>query len=147
MSKTKIIVLHLKEIIYTGIFVGLGILFLLLLFFMFFSKDSKATMNDIEKKYQPGVYTSQLCFNDTALNLEVIVDENHINSISLWNIDESVSAMYPLLEPSLENIETQLCNNTDIADLQLDENSKYTETLLLDAITLTLEKAAVTNEK
>lgn len=34
-SKTKIVVLHLKELIYTGIFVVLGILFLLLLIIMF----------------------------------------------------------------------------------------------------------------
>lgn len=143
MSKTKIVVLQLKEIIYTAIFVGLGILFLLLLFFMFYPRQSKPTMNDIEPQYQPGVYTSQLMFNDTALNLEIVVDENHINSISLWNIDETVSAMYPLLEPSLENIETQLCNNIDIHDVELSESSRYTETLLLDAIELTLKKAAV----
>ena len=143
MSKTKIVVLHLKEIIYTAIFVGLGILFLLLLFFMFYPKESKPAMNDIEQKYQPGVYTSQLMFNDTALNLEVVVDENHINSVTLWNIDETVSAMYPLLEPSLKNIETQLCNNIDVNDVELNENSQYTETLLLDAIKLTLEKAAL----
>lgn len=101
-------------------------------------------MNDIEPKYQPGVYTSQLVFNDTALNLEVVVDENHINSITLWNIDETVSAMYPLLEPSLKNIETQLCNNIDIQDVKLNESSQYTETLLLDAVEVTLQKAAVT---
>lgn len=143
MSKTKIVVLHLKEIIYTAIFVGLGILFLLLLFFMFYPRKSEPTINDVEAQYQPGVYTSQIMFNDTALNLEVVVDENHINSISLWNIDETVSAMYPLLEPSLENIEKQLCNNIDIQDVQLDESSQYTETLLLDAVELTLEKAVV----
>ena len=34
-SKTKIIVLHMKEIIYTVIFATLGILILCLLFFMF----------------------------------------------------------------------------------------------------------------
>ena len=34
-SKTKIVVLHLKELIYTGIFVILGILFVILLFIMF----------------------------------------------------------------------------------------------------------------
>ena len=34
-SKTKIVVLHLKELIYTGIFVVLGILFLILMIVMF----------------------------------------------------------------------------------------------------------------
>ena len=36
MSKTKIIVLQMKELVYTGIFVGLGILLIVLLFVMFY---------------------------------------------------------------------------------------------------------------
>lgn len=54
-SKTKIIVLHMKEIIYTVIFATLGILILCLLFFMF-SGDRHSSVSD--KKYTPGVYTS-----------------------------------------------------------------------------------------
>lgn len=54
-SKTKIIVLHMKEIIYTVIFATLGILILCLLFFMF-SGDRHSSVSD--KKYAPGVYTS-----------------------------------------------------------------------------------------
>ena len=40
-SKTKIVVLHLKELIYTGIFALLGILFIILLIIMFVPKDKK----------------------------------------------------------------------------------------------------------
>ena len=34
-SRTKIVVLRMKEIIYTAIFIGLGILLVMLLFIMF----------------------------------------------------------------------------------------------------------------
>ena len=34
-TKTKIVVLHMKEMIYTLVFAGLGILLILLLIFMF----------------------------------------------------------------------------------------------------------------
>ena len=37
-SKTKIVVLHMKEVIYTVVFVVLGILLILLLTFMFLPK-------------------------------------------------------------------------------------------------------------
>lgn len=40
-SKTKIIVLHMKEIIYTIIFAALGILLILLLILMFHPKSSQ----------------------------------------------------------------------------------------------------------
>ena len=41
-SKTKIIVLHMKEIIYTIIFAALGILLILLLILMFNPKEQSA---------------------------------------------------------------------------------------------------------
>ena len=41
-AKTKIVVLHLKELIYTGIFAVLGILFIILLVIMFLPKDKES---------------------------------------------------------------------------------------------------------
>lgn len=41
-SKTKIVVLRMKELIYTGIFVALGILLILLLVYMFAPKGKKS---------------------------------------------------------------------------------------------------------
>ena len=35
MSKTKIVVLRMKEVVYTAVFVGIGVLLLIVLFFMF----------------------------------------------------------------------------------------------------------------
>ena len=102
-SKTKIMVLHMKELIYTAIFVGLGILLVILLVCMFNKKDdgekSKETM-----KYQAGVYTSSILFNDNILDVEVAVDDNEIKSSSLQNLDESVATMYPLVQPALEEL-------------------------------------------
>ena len=141
MSKTKIVVIQRKELIYTGIFVGLGILLICLLIFMFRPDSHTDAANQTTSSYKPGVYTTELTLNDTLLNIEVVVDKNHVNSVSFNNIDESVSAMYPLLEPTLSDIESQLCNNVDISEISTTENNKYTQTLLLDAIEKTLEKA------
>lgn len=141
MSKTKIVVIHLKEIIYTALFAGLGILLIILLIIMFLNKkdDSQSTMTS--NKYTPGVWTSSFVLNDTNLNLEIVVDSNHINSVRIVNIDEVVTTMYPLVEPSLDSIAAQLYNDVDIDNVVIQEDSKYTEKLLVDAIKLTLEKA------
>ena len=101
----------------------------------------KNTTKQADSQYTPGVYTSELALNDTLLNIEVVVDENHINSVSFSNIDESVTAMYPLLQPALTDLETQLCNNIPINEVVTNDESKYTQTLLLDAIKTALEKA------
>ena len=56
-SKTKIIVLHMKEVIYTTIFIILGIVLIFLLIYMFGpGRHQKNGSN--QPKYKAGVYTS-----------------------------------------------------------------------------------------
>ena len=87
-SKTKIIVLHMKEIIYTVVFAALAILLIILLVVMF-RPDGNEKHADA-KKYTPGIYTSSLTLNNTNLEVEVSVDESRINSIRFSNLDEAV---------------------------------------------------------
>ena len=75
-AKTKIVVLHMKEMIYTLIFAGLGILLILLLIFMFLPKESKKTAETMN--YVAGVYTSTIQFNDNTIDVQVVVDESRI---------------------------------------------------------------------
>ncbi len=141
MSKTKIVIIQLKEIVYTAIFVGLGILLLLLLVFMFLPKNKDNVSTEVTPTYTAGVYTSAIVLNDTSLNLEVVVDSDHINSIRLVNIDDSMATMYPLLEPALDEITKQLYDGVDIDKVSFSDDSKYTSSLLQESIKLTLEKA------
>lgn len=147
-SKTKIVVLHLKELIYTGIFIVLGILFIVLLIIMFFPGKDKKTAPSVESSsesiYSPGVYTTSLVLNDHTVDIEVVVDESHINSVRLVNLNESVTAMYPLIEPSFEQIASQLYETQSIDAITYSEDTKYTTLVLLDAIDASLEKAKLT---
>ena len=108
-SKTKIVVLHMKEVIYTGIFVVLGILLILLLIFMFLpGKGGNKEAAAPTSKYVAGVYSSSIKLNDNAIDVEVVVDEDHINSIELKNLSETVTTMYPLIQPSLDDLANQI---------------------------------------
>ncbi|ABX43778.1 hypothetical protein [Lachnoclostridium phytofermentans] len=144
MSNTKIVVIKLKQIIYGVIFAVLGIVLLILLLALFKSSKKDSGANEDSAMYKPGVYNSVVALNDSTLNLEVIVDKNHINSVQLINLDEAITTLYPLVEKSINSIAEQLCNDVDIASIQIQEDSKYTQTLLLDAIEKTLEKALIT---
>jgi uncharacterized protein with FMN-binding domain len=144
MAKTKIVVIQLKEIIYTVIFAALGILLILLLIFMFKGgKDDKTAANDTDQ-YKAGVYTSSINLNDTSFNLEVVVDNNHINSVQLQNTDDSIATMFPLIEPSLEAITLQLNKDVPIEQIQTQDDMQYTQQLLIEAIETALDKAKVT---
>lgn len=142
-SKTKIVVLHMKEIIYTTVFVVLGILLLILLAVMFFPKGGKRTSGD--PQYVPGVYTSTVTINNTNLELEVAVDSTHINAIRFSNLDESVTTMYPLIQPAIESIADQVCQKQSTEDIVYSEDSPYTSQVIVNAITEALEKAEVTD--
>ena len=141
-SKTKIVVLHMKEIIYTIIFVALGILLILLLITMFRSGRSDTPTNS-EKIYTPGVYTSSLTLNNTNLELEVTVDESQIKSIRLSNLDESIATMFPLLQPALETIADQIYETQSTEHITFSSETPYTSQVLLNAIKEAIEKAAV----
>ena len=141
-SKTKIVVLHMKEIIYTVIFAALGILLIILLITMFRSGHSDVPTGS-DKIYTPGVYTSSLTLNNTNLEVEVTVDETQIKSIRLSNLDESIATMFPLLQPSLETIADQIYKKQSTDTITLSSETPYTSQVLLDAINKAIEKAAV----
>jgi len=143
LSNPKIVVVQLKEIIYTVIFAALGILLIILLVAMFLNKDRDSSLSKEEALYIPGKYSAALILNNNALNLEVVVDKNHINSVEIVNIDEATTTMYPLIQPSLELITKQLYDGVAIEDVKLSENGQYTQTIMLDTIKIALEKAKV----
>ena len=146
-SRTKIIVLHLKELLYTGIFLVLGILFVILLVIMFLPDSKKsAESSQAENAYVPGIYTTSIQLGGSTVDIEVVVDENQINSLQLHTLDEAVTTMYPLIEPSFDELAAQIEANQSLEGITYSDDNRYTSLLLLDAISQSLEKAASANE-
>ena len=138
-SKTKIVVLHMKEIIYTAVFIALGILLLILLAFMFFPKQEDSQKTD--PRYVPGIYTSTVTLNNTNLEVEVVVDVSHINAIRFSNLDETITTMYPLAAPTIEYIAEQIYETQSLENITLNEESPYTSQVIVNAIENALKKA------
>lgn len=143
-NKTKIVVLRLKEIIYTGIFVLLGILFLVILVIMFLPPKTETNTPEVQSEsaaYRPGIYTESLSLGNQTLDIEVTVDENNINSIRLVNLNEELETMYPLIEPSFKDLVNQITTAQSLESITYAEDAKYTSLVLLDAIKSALAKA------
>ena len=144
-SRTKIIVLHMKELIYTGIFIALGILFIVLLAIMFLPSGKKEKFREdgqTVNAYIPGIYTTSIELGGSVVDVEIVVDENNINSLRLVNLDEAVATMYPLIEPSFEELSGQITENQSLEGITYSDDSRYTSILLLNAVEASLEKAA-----
>lgn len=148
MSKSKFVVIKLKELLLTAGLVLLGIVLLMLVIALFTTKDEPSAAPSSQETaalYYPGVYTSTMTVNDTTVHLELVCDSNHINSVRLVELDEAVETMYPLLSPALSDLELQLCQNVPLEELTFTEGSTYTQMLLVEAIERTLEKAEITD--
>ena len=161
-GKTKIVVLHMKELIYTGIFAALGILLVILLIMMFTSKDGEAPAQNApteapvtedsvttssDSLYIPGIYTTELVLGGESIDVEVIVDKDSITSIRMINLNEAVATMYPLLQPTFDSICSQVYDTQSLEEITYTADSKYTSLVLLEAIRSSLDKATIEHQE
>lgn len=205
-ANTKIVVLRRKELLYTGIFAALGVLFIILLLMLLLpGKDTDASYgtpdspddtaaempdnvadvgripqsaqtedvstgavadtdavldsasgavdNDgavldsvsgpvgTDNTYIPGIYTTELILGSETVNVEVIVNDHAITSLSLADPDETLTTMYPLLEPTMDSLSEQICETQDLSQVTYSAETRYTSLVLLEAVKASLEKA------
>lgn len=144
-SKTKIYVLRMKEIIYTAIFIGLAILLITLFLIMFRPKKDSVPSSADANSYVPGIYTSSLVLGSQNVNVEVTVDAGKINSVTLAPLSDSVTTMYPLMQPVFEDLANQICSTQSTDNLSYSMETRYTSTALINAIEQAIHKAEIKN--
>ena len=166
-ANTKIVVLRRKELLYTGIFAALGVLFIILLLMLLLpGKDTDASYGtpdspddtaaempdnvadvstgavaDTGNTYIPGIYTTELILGSETVNVKVIVSDHAITSVSLADPSETLTTMYPLLESTMESLNDQLCEMQDPSQVTYSAETRYTSLVLLEAVKASLEKA------
>lgn len=131
-SKTKILLLKKRECIYTLLFAALGIILIVLLILMFLPAATGTSAASVS--CAPGIYTSQITLQGNTIDVEVRADRSGIHSIGLQNISETVSAMYPAIEPSLDKLAKQICDSQSLQNIYYEKSSQYTSQMLLGAI-------------
>lgn len=197
-ANTKIVVLRRKELLYTGIFAALGVLFVILLLMLLLPEkaadtsgapdspdstaetvmpdnvadlgrssqfsdaedvstgasadtgavadaepvlDSASGSAGTDNTYIPGIYTTELILGSETVNVEVIVNDHAITSLSLADPDETLTTMYPLLEPTMDSLSEQICETQDLSQVTYSAETRYTSLVLLEAVKASLEKA------
>ena len=117
-----------------------SILLCILLLFMFLPGKEKTDSTET-MKYAAGVYTSSVLFQDGSLDVQVIVDENRIQEISLVNLNETIATMYPLVEPALKEVTDQIIKTQSLDQISYNADNQYTTVMLLNAVENALNKA------
>lgn len=135
----------MKEIIYTAIFVGLGILLITLFLVMFRPKKDTVPTSGDAVAYVPGVYSSAITLNSQDINVEVTVDSKKITSVTLVPLSEAVTTMYPLMQPAMDNLSPQILKNQSTKNISYPSESRYTSSVLIKAVDQALTKAQKTD--
>ena len=144
-SSPKIVVLKTREILYTLILLFLVILLIVCLFLMFTPKKADSGQPQSVTSvatYIPGIYTAPVTLGKDTMNMEVTVDASEIRAIRLVNLSEAITASYPLVSPSLEEIAAQILETQSLDGISCPAENRYTAQLLLSAISEALAIAA-----
>ena len=141
-AKTRIVVLKMKALIYTAVFLGLAVV-LITLFLVMFRPRQDTSAPTRPASYIPGVYSASITLGSQNLNVEVAVDADRIQSVSFVSLDEAVTTMYPLMQPVMEDLEDQILKSQSTENLSYSMETRYTSQSLIGAIDLALEKAKV----
>ena len=141
-TKTKILVLKMKEIIYTIFFVVLAVILIVLLVLIFSGKSHKKSIEKSKSTFYPGVYEASIILSSNPVDIEVVVDSEQIKSINMVNVSDTVTTMYPLISSSLETLSKQIIANNSTENIVFQDENKYTSIVLVNAINQALKKAA-----
>ena len=126
-SKPKILVLKMRELVYTGIFLFLAVVLIVLLVLMFRTEKAPEKQTSIStERYTAGVYSSPVTLGDTVVDVTVTVDPDRIKAIDLNNLSETTSTMYPLIRPAVEELEAQILEKQSTKDITWEATGKYT---------------------
>ncbi|MFR4318749.1 MAG: hypothetical protein ACLT2Z_04570 [Eubacterium sp.] len=74
------------------------------------------------------------------MEISVTLDKDHINSISVNNVSDNITTMYPLVEPAFNDIAKQIVDTQSIDNIQFSKDSQYTYSMLYNAIVDTINK-------
>ena len=141
--KSRFVVLRMKDIIRTGIFVIVGIILLIVLIRAIIPNSQAASTSGEAAfgAFIPGTYTSYIIIHNQPIVVSVTVDDERIVDIVLSDLAESQEVFYPLIRPTMALLSQQVID-TQSTDIQAPAEAAMTSRILLDAINNALAQAA-----
>lgn len=157
-SKTKILVLKSRHLIWTCVIFVLLVLFIVLLATVLGSDKTKKQLplksgtsavsssadvydTSLNTSYIPGCYAASVTLGENEVNILVYVDKNKISSIRIKNLAQSVATLYPMVPSVFDSLCSQILTSQNINGVTYSDSTQYTAELLLNAIARALSQA------
>ena len=139
MVKSRFVVLQMKDIVRTGIFVIIGLVLLIVLIWAIMPRGSGSDMGF--RNFIPGTYTSYIIIHNRPIGVSVTVDDSKIIDISLSEMAESQEVFYPLIRPTMATLSQEVISR-QTTDIETPIEAAITSRILLDAINNALMQAS-----
>ncbi|MCL2236464.1 MAG: hypothetical protein FWB98_08505 [Defluviitaleaceae bacterium] len=145
MVKSRFVVLRMKDIVRTGIFVLIGIALLIVLIWAIVPNRGGEQHGPMGS-FNPGTYTSYIILHNRPVTVSVTVSEDEILDIAISDLEEAVEVFYPLIRPTMANLSHQVIYNQSTA-VEAPLESLHTSRILLEAINTALHQASTDVEE
>jgi len=142
MVKSRFVVLRMKDIIRTGIFIIIGIVLLIALIWFIMPSNNGANDEGVGSfgSFVPGTYTSYIVLHNRPITVSVTVDEDSIIDIAISELEEIVEVFYPLINPTMTHLSQQVIR-TQSTLYEASVERLHTSRILLEAIDMALAQA------
>ena len=110
-AKTRIVVLHMKKLVFAGVITGLGILLVIFLGILLGSSHKQSADNEaVETMYVPGVYTSSVMIDGSYIFQKQPVYLSSAHRCSIRGIGKGITrSVMPHMQISDKQILLCLC--------------------------------------
>ncbi len=134
MSKTRFMVIKLKELIKTAIFAIIGAAIIIALIIMIVPKSSDA-------KYKSGTYTSNISIGDETAAITLTFSDNEITDMAFVPTSDTFELFYPLAQTTAEEIKAQIMSNQSTDNIELSYDSQMTGEIILNGANACIQRA------
>ena len=142
MIRSRFLVLQMKDIIRTGIFILIGIILLIALIWAIMPRGTTSGESAFTGSFVPGTYTAYIVIHNRPIGVSVTVDEEKIVDITLSDMAASQEVFYPLIRPTMAAL-SQKVLYAQSTDVEAPMDTAVTSRILLDAINAALTQAQV----
>jgi len=134
----------MKDIIRTGIFILIGIILLVVLVWAIMPSRGPegSALAEVYGNFTPGTYTSYIILHNRPVSIAVTVDDEAILDIAISEMEAEVEVFYPLIRPTMLSLSEQVITKQS-TDIEAPLETAHTSRILLDAINLALQQAAI----
>ena len=134
MSKTKFMVIKLKELIKTIIFAIIGAAIIIALIIVLIPKSADA-------QYKSGTYTTNVSMGDETASLSLTFSENKITNIDFIPTSSTLEVFYPLVQTTADEICAQILSSQTTDNINLDSEHAAAGEIILGAADACNERA------